>query len=137
MPRSSLLSDLEVGQRRVQHGIPVDEALAAVDQAFVVEAHEHLGHGARQAFVHREAVARPVDRRAEAAQLLRDRVAGAFLPLPDALEEPLAAELVRDVPSRFEQALDDHLRRDAGVIRAGLPERVGGRACGDSASARP
>ena len=34
--------DLEVGERGVQHRVPVDQALAAVDQAFVVQAHEHF-----------------------------------------------------------------------------------------------
>jgi hypothetical protein len=114
---------LEVRERRLQHGVPVHEALAAVDEAFVVEPHEYLGHGARQPFVHREAVARPVDGRAEAAELLRDRVARALLPLPDALDEALPAERLPVRALALEQPLDDHLRGDTCVIRAGLPER--------------
>ena len=35
---------------------------------------------------------------------------------------------------RAELALDDHLRRDAGVIRARLPQAWRRRACGASAS---
>jgi hypothetical protein len=48
---------LEVRKRRVQHGIPVDETLAAVDEPFLVQAYEHFGHRGRQALVHREPVA--------------------------------------------------------------------------------
>ncbi len=39
----------QIGQRRFQHRIPVHQALAAVDQAFLVEAHEDFGHRPRQA----------------------------------------------------------------------------------------
>ena len=115
---------LEIRERRVQHRVPVHEALTAVDQALLVQTDEHLDDGARQLRVHRERVARPVHRCPEAAQLPRDRVARAFLPLPHALEELVAAE--RDAARAFavQLALDDHLRRDAGVVRARLPERV-------------
>jgi hypothetical protein len=49
--------DLEIGDRGVEHGIPVHEAFAAVDEAFVIQPHEHFENRARQPRVHRETVA--------------------------------------------------------------------------------
>jgi hypothetical protein len=46
-------------------------------------------------------------------------------PLPDLLDEGLAPHLAPPrVPRLSQLALDDHLRGDAGVIEAGLPEHV-------------
>ena len=56
--------------------------------------------------------------------LLRDLAAGLFFPLPDALDEFLAAEIALAIALAIQQALDDHLRRDAGVVHAGLPQRA-------------
>src|SRR5690606_29237770 len=46
--------DLQVRDRGAQHGIPVDQALAAVDQSFLVQPHERLDHGVRGHRVHGE-----------------------------------------------------------------------------------
>ena len=73
----------QVGHGRQQLGIPVDQALAAVDQALFMQAHEGLDHAARHALVHGEVLARPVGGRAQAADLSGDRAAGLFLPFPD------------------------------------------------------
>jgi hypothetical protein len=54
------LDDLEVGDRGLQDGIPVDQALAAIDQSLAVELDESLGDRARQSCVHRETLATPV-----------------------------------------------------------------------------
>ncbi len=40
-----LRKHLEVGNRGVQHRVPVDQPLAPVDQAFVVQADEDFGNG--------------------------------------------------------------------------------------------
>ncbi len=48
---------LEVGYGGLQHRVPVDQALAAVDQPLGMEAHEGLLDRLRHAGVHREAVA--------------------------------------------------------------------------------
>jgi hypothetical protein len=42
----------------VQHRVPVDQPLAAIDQPLLVQADEHLAHRRRQAIVHGEALAR-------------------------------------------------------------------------------
>jgi hypothetical protein len=122
--RLFLRDHFEIAHRREQHRIPVDEAFAAVDQAFFVQPHEDFRDGTRQTFVHREALARPIDRGAHAAQLFRDRVTRLFFPLPHAFDEKIAPEIMARFAFDLELALDDHLRRNAGVIGADLPERV-------------
>src|SRR6185503_5909153 len=88
-----LLEHLEIRHRGQQYRVPVHQALAAIDETFFVQAHEYLSDRARQGRVHGEDVARPVDRVAEAAHLARDGAARLLLPLPDAFEEFLAAEV--------------------------------------------
>ena len=85
---------------------------------------ERLAHCRGQPLVHREALARPVGCRPEAPHLVGDRGTGRFLPLPDALDERLAAEIVTRLAGRFQLLLDDDLRRDAGVVGPHLPQRV-------------
>src|SRR5438270_9095850 len=76
------------------------------------------------ALVHRETLARPVARGAEAAELASDRAARLRFPFPDVLEESLATDLRAFDALALEVALDHHLRRDAGMVGADHPERV-------------
>ena len=119
------LHDLEVGDRRLELRVPVDEALVLVDQPRLVERDEHLEDRLRQALVHGEALAAPVARGAETLQLIGDGRAALFLPGPHLLDELLAPDgaPVRLLPLHH-LPLDDHLRGDAGVIGARLPEHV-------------
>ena len=64
--------DLEIGDCGLKLRVPVDQAAVAVDQALVVERDEHFPHRAGQAFVHGEALAWPVERGAEPAELRCD-----------------------------------------------------------------
>ena len=128
--------DLEVGDRGQHLGVPVDQPEILVDQAFPVEFDENLEHGLRQALVHGEALAAPVARGAEPAELAGDRAARIGLPLPDLGEELLAVQelLVGVGPGRaldreadpllLEVAHHHHLRGDAGMVGAGLPQHV-------------
>ena len=128
MPHAALFfrrHDFQVGQGRVQHGVPVDQPFSPVDQTFLVQRDELAPHGLRQPFVHREAVTRPVHRGAEAAHLHADAVAGVFFPFPHRVDEPFAAEIVPRGALGEQLAFDHHLRRDTGVVGAGLPQRVG------------
>src|SRR5207244_4359463 len=86
--------DLEVGQRREAVAAPVDQALGPVDQPLLVKAHEDLADGGRGSGIHREPLALPVEREAHEPQLFIDPAAVLLLPLPDPLEEALAAEVV-------------------------------------------
>ena len=116
--------DLDVRDGRVARRAPVRDARALIDQALLIERDEHFAHGTRAALVHREALAIPVERRAERTQLEHDAAAELFLPVPDALEELLAAELVT-VRALFAQSpLDLRLRRDARMVAARNPDRV-------------
>ena len=116
--------DFQVGDRGFQYRVPVHQPLAAVDQVFLVEFHEDFGNRLGQALVHGEALAAPVHGLAHAANLAGDDAAGFFLPGPYALEEFLAAQAGPGFVGGRELALHHHLRGDAGVIGARLPERV-------------
>ena len=105
-----------------QRGAPVDDVRAAVDEALMVEADEGFAHGEGAGLVHGEVLAAPVDGDAEALHLLEDGSAVVTPPLPDALDEGLAAQLLARAAFLGELALDHHLRGDAGVVGAGNPE---------------
>src|SRR5207249_760252 len=116
---------LIIRDRRLQLGIPVDEAFAAIDEAVPEQVEKGLAHGAGADRIEREARALPVTRRAQLAKLAEDAFLVAFLPAPDALDQLLAAEIVaRFLLGLGNQLFDRGLRGDAGMIGAGDPERV-------------
>ena len=114
----------EVGDGGVELGVPVDQALAAIDQAVLVQAYEGFFHGFGQAVVHGEALARPVHRAAQATNLPGDGAAGLLLPLPDFLQEFLAAQVVAANTFSSKLAFDHHLCGDARVVSSRLPQGV-------------
>ncbi len=117
--------DFKIGDRRFELRIPVDQPLAAVDQAFLIERDEDFENGLGQTLVHGEAFARPVAGCAEALQLVEDQAARLFLPFPDALDKGLAAHLATAGKLSLGQlALDDHLRGNARMVHARLPQHV-------------
>ena len=83
--------DLEIGDGGMELRVPIDQPLVAIDQALAVEIDETL-RTAAEPLVHGEALARPIGRGAEAAQLADDGAAGLRLPLPDLLEEGRSAD---------------------------------------------
>ena len=103
---------------------PVDDVLAAVDQALLVEAHEDVADGARKALVEREALARPVAARRRGGSSVADGAAGLRLPLPDALYEFFAAEVAAADAFGRELALNNHLGGDARVVGSWKPQSV-------------
>ena len=119
-----LVLHLVVRERRAAARTPVDDVVALVDEPLVEELREHLRHGLRAAFVEREALALPVRRVAEHALLVDDRAAVLPLPLPHALDERLAPEVLAALALLLERLLDDVLRRDARVVRPRQPQRV-------------
>ncbi len=86
--------DFQIGHGALQHRVPVDQPLAPVDQALLVESHKGFGHHLGQLVVHGEVFAAPVDAVAQAAHLPRNGVTAFFLPLPDFGDEVLAAQFV-------------------------------------------
>ena len=113
-----------IGQGRMAARAPVDDVVALVDQAFVVELHEDLAHGGGQAFVHGEAQARPVHGSAQGADLVEDAVTVVFAPLPHALDEGFAAQVLTGLAFLGQSALHHVLGGDAGVVGAGHPQHV-------------
>ena len=114
----------QVGHRGAQHRVPVHQPVAAVDQAGAIPVDKHLAHRGGQALVHGEALARPVGGGADAAHLVGDGGAGFLLPLPYALDESVAPEVVPGLFLDRELVLHDFLGGDAGVIGTHLPQRV-------------
>ena len=120
-----LVFDLGVRQGGEATGAPVDDAMAAVDQALFIETDEDLAHGAGAALVKGEALTRPVAGCAELFELTRDAGLVLVLPLPDSLEEFLAAEIVaREALLHAQSFLDLDLGGDARVVGAGDPKGV-------------
>ena len=76
-----LAVDLQVRDRRLQRGVPVDQPFASVDQALLVQLHEDLEHGGAHGRVHGEVSGAravhigivPVARCPESAHLADDR----------------------------------------------------------------
>lgn len=122
--RDGLRLDFEIGNRGLQLGVPVHQPLVAVDEAVVVEVDEGLDHRAGEVRVHRELLAAPVHRAAEAAQLVGDGAAAFGLPLPHLLDEGLAGVVGALVLPRLHLALDHHLRGDPRVVGADHPQRI-------------
>ncbi len=122
LARVLLVLHLDVGDGREAAGAPVDDALGAVDQLVVVELLEDRLDGLGEALVHGEPLARPVDAVAEPAHLAEDLAAVLFLPLPDALDELLAAQVVAGLALFRELLLDLVLGGDTGVVHAGQPQ---------------
>lgn len=116
--------DFKVGDGRLQGRIPVHQAQTLVDEAFVVKAHKRLAHDGRELVVHRKVQALPVQAVAEAPHLIENRAARELLPLPNAFDEGVAADVALVLAFLLQQALDDDLRGDAGVVRARQPHRV-------------
>jgi len=82
----------QVGNGRLEFRIPIHQTAVAIDQALGVQRDEHFADGFRQALIHRETFARPVQTGAEAAQLGGDGTAGLGFPIPDAGEKGVAAQ---------------------------------------------
>ncbi len=115
--------DLQVRDGRLQAGRPVDQVLILIDQPQAVETDERLAHGGREAFVEREALALPVARRAQPAQLAGDVATVLLFPLPGAAQELVAADLQPGRALVAQHPFHLELGGDAGVIGSGNPQR--------------
>ena len=125
LARLGLVFDLGVAQCGCAVRAPIDDAVALVNQALVIQVDEHLADRLGAALVHREALALPVAGRAELFQLADDAVAVLVLPVPHALKELLAAEVVAGQPLLLAQVfLYLDLGCDACVVGARHPQRL-------------
>ena len=116
--------NLEVADRGLELGVPVDQPLVAVNQPLIVEVDEDLHHCLGEMRVHGELLARPVHRTAQPPELLGDRAAALGLPFPHLFDKGLAGVIGALVLALFHLPLDHHLRGDAGVIGAHHPQCI-------------
>src|SRR5262245_29844966 len=119
-----LALDLDVREYGLTLRAPVDDVVVAVDQPVFPETNERLPDRAREPWVHREALTRPIARGAQASELPDDLTARLFLPLPGTREISVTAEVFLPLALGGEDALEDHVNGDRGVVGAGQPERV-------------
>ena len=109
----------------MQFGIPVNQALAAIDQAIFMQANKGFLNGAGEAFIHGEAFGIPVNRVAETTHLLGNGATRFFFPLPDLLNKLLTAHLfAAGLTFGGQFALNHHLRGDTGMVGAHLPQGI-------------
>ena len=104
-------------------GAPVDDALAAVDQAVVVPVAEDLAHGLRVVLVHSEALVVEVDRAAHTLDLLDDDAAVLVGPIPASVDKLVAADLQAADALTLELLVDLSLRGDTCVVGTQHPAR--------------
>ena len=104
-------------------GAPVDDALAAIDQAVVVPVAEDLAHGLGIVLVHGEALVVEVDRAAHALDLLDDDAAVLVGPVPAGVDKLVATNLQAANALALELLVDLGLRGDTGVVGAQHPAR--------------
>ena len=107
-------------------GAPVDDALAAVDQAVVVPVAEHLAHGLGVVLVHGKALVIKVDGAAHTLDLLDDDAAVLVGPIPAGVDKLIAADLQAADALALELLVDLGLRGDTGVV--GTEHPAGGPA---------
>ena len=121
--RHGLVKDLVVADGRLQHGVPVHQPLAAIDQPVAEHLEERMPHRPGALRIEREAGPLPIAGAAHFLELAEDPLFVVVLPLPDAGHEPLAAQLVPAELFLLQQAAFDHgLRGDARVVGARHPQ---------------
>ena len=104
-------------------GAPVDDALAAIDQAVVVPVAEDLTHGLGIVLVHGKALVVEVDGAAHALDLLDDDAAVLVGPIPAGVDKLVATNLQAANALTLELLVDLGLRGDTGVVGAQHPAR--------------
>ena len=120
-----LVKHLVVAHGGLQERVPVDQPLAATDEALLEEPEERLADGPGALVVEREPHPIPVATGPHVAKLPEDPLLILLFPGPDPLDEFFPAEVVAGEFFFLEQsAFDDRLRGDARVVGAGHPERV-------------
>ena len=121
--RARLLAviDLQVADGGLKAGGPVDQAWAAIDQAFFIQTHKGFAHRAREAFIQRKTLAFPITGCAQTTQLVGDLAAIFVFPSPGALDERFAPDLLAAAALGSERLFHLQLRGDSGVVGARHP----------------
>ena len=122
--------DFQVGHRAHQHWVPIDQALATVNQALLVQLDKGVGDHGGQFVVHGEVLAAPVHAVAHAAHLLGDGVARLLFPLPHLGNEIFTryigcgSHVVAADALALQLALHHDLGGNARMVGARYPHRV-------------
>ena len=123
MPLDVLGEDLVVSDGGLQVGVPVDEALAAVDQPVAEQLEEGVPDRARTDVIEGEAGAPPVATGPQLPELVENPLLVLVLPVPDAPDQRLAANVVPGLAFLLEHSAFDHrLGGDAGMVGPGHPQ---------------
>ncbi|SKT40394.1 Uncharacterised protein [Mycobacteroides abscessus subsp. abscessus] len=116
--------DLQIRDRGLQFGRPVDQSFRPVDQSGVEQLLEDGAHGAGQALVHSESVAAPVHTVTETAHLPADGAAGLAFPVPHLLDEQLATEVLFGFSVSGKLFFHHALGGDTGMVHTGQPQHL-------------
>ncbi len=123
MALDRLVKNLVVADGRLQKRVPVHEPFAAIDFALLEEVEERLADRPGADLIEREPGPLPVATTAHLLQLADDAGFVVGFPLPDAIDQARAAQLVpAELLLAQQPSLDDRLRGDAGMVGAGHPQ---------------
>ncbi|CCW16631.1 hypothetical protein EBBID32_9680 [Sphingobium indicum BiD32] len=115
---------LQIGNGGSEMRVPIDQPLVAIEQAALVQFHEHLDHRLAEMRVHGELFAAPVHRTAQPPQLAGDGAAAFLLPLPHFGDKFVARVIGALLALGVHLPLDHHLGRDARMVGADHPQRI-------------
>ncbi|MNI48335.1 hypothetical protein D3C73_1028940 [compost metagenome] len=124
MPVNFFVFNFNIGQGRACRRVPVDDAFAAVDQAFAVQFNEDLAYALSQAFIQRKAFPGIVEGQAHLRPLPVNGFGVLVLPGPYLLQEFLAAEIMAGNALLAQLLFYLSLRSNPGMVRSRQPEGV-------------
>ena len=113
---------LGIADGGIAGGAPVDHAVAAVDEALIVQALKHQLHRTGAALIEGEALPLPVAAGAELFELADDAPAVLAAPFPGALQKAVTSDLLLGDTFLAHGFHDLGLGGDGGVIGAGQPQ---------------
>ena len=112
-----------VGQRGSAFRTPVDQTVAAVNQALFIQIDESPDNSSAAALVQRKSLPLPVAGATQLSHLLLDRAAVFFLPGPSSLQKLFSAQIFLFLAFFLPDPVYDlDLRSYAGVIAARQPQ---------------
>ena len=127
--------NFKVGDCSFKMGVPIDQALAPINQALFVHFYKNFdncimkipvfANGCTGCSRHRKGFARPVTRGAKAFKLAYNSASAFCLPLPDFGSKGFTTKLGSTGLFLFCQAsLDYHLCRNSSMVSSRLPQRI-------------